>query len=201
MVMGKAIGVFGDPNTGKSVFSYLLFNEFKKRNLKVFRQEGDPASPTAPWFFETACIDPHRANELRKKIKTGWCEKSANWVRDSVRGLKKGFDYVLVDLGGGRPPIERVTPELKTIMQEIDEAIILCPKNSIECVEGWQKEIKEKAPHIKIIDICWSDILAESEVNEQCVFGSLERQLAVLPPAHLEIAVSKFVDKIIGKEK
>jgi len=194
--MGVAIGVLGDPNTGKSVFTYLLFQEMKEQGKKVFRQEGDPASPTAPWYLETACTDPERANELRRKIKTGWCYKSAKWVKDSISGLKKGFDYVLVDLGGGRPPVERITPELKLILEEIDKVIILCPKGSDSCVEGWVKELKEKAPHVKIIDICFSDITAESKVDGECLFGALDRQLALRLPEHLKRAISKFAMKL-----
>lgn len=193
--MGKVIGIFGDPNTGKSVLAYHIFNEMKKRNLSVFRQEGDPSAPTPPWYLETPCRET--ADALRRQAKTGWCNKSAEWVASSLEGLKKSFDYVIVDLGGGRPPEIRITPELEKILDKVDEGIILCQRGNTECKNSWRKEIAEKKPHIRIKAFCESDISAESKVNEECVFGSLDRIVAHAPPEHLIRAVNRAIDKFI----
>lgn len=193
--MGKAIGVLGDPNTGKSVLTYLLYRDFVRKGVNVFRQEGDPASPTPPWYLETVCRE--RADELRRQIKTGWCHTSAEWVRRSIEGLKRGFNIVLVDLGGGRPPKERVTDELKHILSTVDYVIILCQKGDEKCRIGWRKELSEKAPHVKVLFECESSLSDESYVNDKCLLGSLDRSIAHDPPEHLRRAIDRLTDKIV----
>jgi len=188
--MGKVVGVIGDPNTGKSVLTYLLYNYYiTNTDRRVFRQEGDPSAPTSPWYLESG------KHELRKKIKSPWDEKKVQWVVTSLKGLKKGFDIVFVDLGGGRPPRQRVTPELEKILKEVDEAIILCPsENYEECRRGWKKELKEKAPHIDIKLECMStlDDVEEIVTPTKCIIPGLDREEAKNPRQTTRRAVKKL---------
>jgi CO dehydrogenase nickel-insertion accessory protein CooC1 len=189
-----AIAVLGDPNTGKSVFTYLLFKELVKRgNIKVFRQEGDPSAPTGPWYLESG------KEELRKKIKSPWDWKKVEWVRDSIANLKKTFDVVLVDAGGGRPPAERVTRENAEILKTVDAVILLCRSDNYEeCFSGWEKELREKAPHVKVIMKCISTLEGDESKfeNSTCILVGLDRKQATSPREDLQKAISKIAEKI-----
>ena len=198
--MGRVIGILGDPNTGKSVFTYLLFKEMVKEGYSVFRQEGDPSAPTGPWYLESL------RHDLRKKTKSSWDEKKVEWVRDSLKNLRKVFDYVLVDLGGGVPPKERVTRELREILESVDEVILLCPAGrEKKCFISWERELKEKAPHVKVILKCTSDLYAErSEFDPEtnkCVLVGLDRRLATNPPEHLTEAIHKIKQTLFPKRR
>ena len=189
-----AIAVLGDPNTGKSVFTYLLFKELVKRgNLKVFRQEGDPSAPTSPWYLESG------QEELRKKVKSPWDWKKVEWVRDSIYNLKKIFDVVLVDAGGGKPPAERVTKENTEILKAVDGVILLCRSDNYEeCFSGWERELKEKAPNAKILLKCISTLENDESVfdDSKCILVGLDRRQALTPSEDLVNAISKIAEKI-----
>jgi len=189
-----AIAVLGDPNTGKSVFTYLLFKELVKRgNLKVFRQEGDPSAPTSPWYLESG------QEELRKKVKSPWNWKKVEWVRDSIYNLKKIFDVVLVDAGGGKPPAERVTKENTEILKAVDGVILLCRSDNYEeCFSGWERELKEKVPNAKILLKCISTLENDESVfdDSKCILVGLDRRQALTPSEDLVNAISKIAEKI-----
>lgn len=189
-----AIAVLGDPNTGKSVFTYLLFKELVKRgNLKVFRQEGDPSAPTSPWYLESG------QEELRKKVKSPWDWKKVEWVRDSIYNLKKIFDVVLVDAGGGKPPAERVTKENTEILKAVDGVILLCRSDNYEeCFSGWERELKEKVPNAKILLKCISTLENDESVfdDSKCILVGLDRRQALTPSEDLVNAISKIAEKI-----
>jgi hypothetical protein len=192
-----AVAVVGDPNTGKSVFSYLLFKEFIRRGAKVFRQEGDPSAPTSPWYLESG------AEELRRKVKTPWDWRKVTWVRDSIQALKKTFDWVIVDAPGGRPPEERVTKELAEILKPVDSAIILCRSDNYgECVSSWTRELKQKAPHVRILFTCTStledSVSTFDPASGRCILVGLDRGQAREPREDLRKAISSIADYLQG---
>ena len=193
--MPRRIGVLGDPRSGKSVLTYLVYRELGRRGRRVLRQEGDPASPTPPWYLEGV------NDTLRLKLKRPWSVELAEWVRKSLERLKenKYLEFVVVDLPGGRPPKERVTPELAMILSEVDEVVLLCrDDNYEECVDGWLRELKEKNVNVGIIAYCRSKYHGKKGKVTlfECEIPRLERKEARNPFTETRRAVEKLTDVI-----
>jgi len=201
---GTAIGIVGDPNSGKSVFTYLLTSIARESGYDVFRQEGDYAAPTPEWFFISRLHGTVEvANKIRKMLKTSWEDRQAQFIAESVERLKKTFKNVIVDLGGGRPPHERVTPQLKKILEKIDKVIIVCPKNRFrECVDGWIKELKQKAPHVKISAIIQSTLDPNDrsgDYGEYYTVYGLDRDMVTNPRIDTVSTILKIARYVLEK--
>lgn len=203
MTGGFAVGIVGDPNSGKSVLSYILLKRGISRGYDIFRQEADVASPTTPWFLE-ALSNPEKskmAEEIRKRSKRQWDVEKAEKVARGLRAVKRMKELVIVDMGGGRPPVERVTPENSVILREVDAVVIVCPRESwSECFDAWERELREKAPHVKILAKCISNPESSVSVFDPesgvCYLGGLDRMHATRPPQSLVVAVDAMLEYI-----
>lgn len=199
--MGYAVGIVGDPGSGKSVLSYLLLSTALRKNYSAVRHEADVASPTPPWYLE-GLGKPERAarvEELRRRLKKAWNIERAERVRSSLKALKRVKTLVITDMGGGLPPRERVTPENSIILSEVDAVIVVCPiERAEECFEAWRRELRRKAPHVKILAECVSspdgDVSIFDPRSGACILSGLDRRRAVNPPKHLAAAVERLID-------
>lgn len=194
----KNIAVYGDPNTGKSVIAYLLARYAPSEGISAFRENADPAAPTSSWFLESECQDI--TSEIRKKVKGSFTMEKACGVKDNLKNIKENgiFDVVFADLGGGNPP-NRLTKELQEISEEIDNAIILCPKENYKnCVDGWKSDLEKKAKKpIRIIRECTSDLNGKTEVNENtCIISGLDRKFALNPKKETVMGIKSLLKDI-----
>lgn len=143
----KIVAVVGDLNSGKSVFLHLLSDSLRRQGKMVLTQEGDVVAPTQHWSLYSP--------ELRAQIKQESyrsAEERLVWIVNSLRNAREANanDFILVDLGGGRPDLGvRITSENLAIMQHVDYVIIV--SRDQQSIEAWEREIREKTPHIKIL--------------------------------------------------
>jgi len=196
------ITIVGDPGSGKSVLTNLVYRELAARGYRLIRQEAELFSPTPPWYMEA--IDRERIEELRKLYKTKEEEivkKRLEWVKNSLEALSRNpnLDFVVVDIGGGTPQ-ERVTKENREILQYVDYVIVLCRSDNFkECAQRWINEIKSKTPNVKIAALCESKLEDKTDVNLElgrCVITELRREKVTSPELHTVEGVKKLVDHL-----
>lgn len=194
--MARIIAVVGDPNSGKSVFLRLLYDELAKRNVKVLSQEADIFAPTQGWS-----LSPN-GSHIRKELKRSFeFEKRLKWILKSLEGLRSNFDgIVLADVGGGRPDLGiRVTDENKEILSRCTHVIIV--SRDEESINAWKKELAEKVPHVKVLIALRSIYNPEGKYNfdEKGVIWHLDRTAyfnKLIPEPTLKL-ISNLVDEVI----
>lgn len=132
------IGVTGDPNRGKSVFSVVLEMFLDRENISGWRLDCDGQSPTAPWFLHMLRSDPTLAKAKRDEGKRSWTLEMEALLADQMGRMRRFFELGLADLPGGnhtaKPP-ERIPPGRERIFRQVDALILLevptgNPKNS-----------------------------------------------------------------------
>jgi len=136
-------GVVGDPNSGKSVFSWKLYLALQERKIRCQRLDADVRSPTALW------MQSDMGSSLRDAQKVEWDD--ANDVPMLVRAIEgmrnSSLDLVLVDLPGGlhikdRPQdAQRIPPGREALFAAIDRYVIVQKRDDIpalwrECVQA-----------------------------------------------------------------
>ena len=144
----RVIGVVGDPNSGKSVFLQILNDELIKKGKVTITQEGDLVAPTQNWSL----FAPEIRKQLKKEMDP---KKRLEWVVKALEGLKKSgtTDFVLVDIGGGRPDLGvRVTEENREILRFVDE-IVIVSRNDEDNIKKWLDELEENGFVKKVIGV------------------------------------------------
>ncbi|MCS7270481.1 MAG: hypothetical protein NZ703_05295 [Gemmataceae bacterium] len=152
------VGVLGDPNCGKSVFSLALNHfrsRFKGRECIGWRLDCDGAAPTTDWYLSLLSEDQGQAKRKREAIKLSWTEEMENQIAARVRRLRDFFDVGIADLPGGnhrvRPP-QRVPPHREVILREVDTFILIeridCPSE-----QAWRAALEphQLADRIKVV--------------------------------------------------
>jgi len=197
--MARIIGVVGDPNTGKSVLSHLIYRTLAESGIRTMFQDAELYSPTPPWYLES--LREELRNRLKEMSRQN-VEKKLEWIVRSLEGLRKNnnIDIVIVDIGGGKPPI-RVTAENEKILRNVDGVIVLCRRDDFKsCVMGWVNQIKSRAPNVDIVAICESALEGEPRVDFEtgtCVLTGLTRENAPSPPLPLKDAVNRLTMRIV----
>jgi CRISPR-associated Csx3 family protein len=141
------VAIAGDPNSGKSVFLHLLADALRARSKIILTQEGDIVAPTQNWSLYA----PELRKEIKEEAKRSPEERLA-WIVNSLRSAKesRATDVILVDIGGGKPHEGiRITAENLAILQHVDYVVIV--SRDRESIEAWERELREKTPHIKIL--------------------------------------------------
>jgi len=196
----KVVAICGDPNSGKSVFLHLLNDALRKRGVQTLTQEGDLFAPTQHWSL----FAPTIRRELKRHMAP---EERLAWIVNSLRSAKEtgAVDVVLVDIGGGRPDIGvRITPENLAILQNVDFVVVVS-RNDANQINAWLSELKEKTPHIKVIDVLESVYNPEGHYDfgkQGCVWH-LDRTAYAngMIPAPTWGRVEKVAEKIIKEVK
>lgn len=153
---GVLIGIVGDPNSGKSVLSHLLYKASQYiDDADSWLLDADGASPTPNWYLNMQ--RSHRAAtgaELRAQQKLEWTDAMENSLAHQMRNLRESLDMTLVDLPGGKHPkphhswpAERIPPHREVMMEPIDTFLILArggdgdQSRAIE--EAWRTALKQ----------------------------------------------------------
>jgi CRISPR-associated protein Csx3 len=120
------IAVLGFPKSGKSTWLSQQYKILLSQGKSFFVQRACPDGE-GQWTFEAP-----NGKELRVKGK--FDEQFVNWVKNSAINLNKVFDVVFLDCGG------RQSPENKSILEVVDEAIII--GRTKEDLKSWENFVK-----------------------------------------------------------
>jgi hypothetical protein len=144
---GVTVGVIGDPNSGKSVFSMLLERAFvsaRSDAIRAFRYDCDRASPTPYWFLRMQSRGPEAPDprKLREAAKQKWTHEMEQSIAQAICRLRPYFDVVVADLPGGNhkiAPPARIPPGREVIMREIDRFVLVARDEA--AVAGWREAL------------------------------------------------------------
>ena len=156
---GITVGVIGDPNSGKSVFSMLLERAFasgRSDAVRVFRYDCDRASPTPYWFLrmQSRGADDPEPKVLRDAAKQKWTNEMERSISQAIHGLRPYFAVVVADLPGGNhniTPPARIPPGREVIMREIDHFVLLARNEAT--IAGWRDSLATHALADRIVAI------------------------------------------------
>lgn len=122
------VGITGDPNCGKSVFSSAL-NHYRGRIQRSgWRLDCDGQAPTTDWYLNWRHQDPASADAARKALKRDWNDSMEDHIAQQLRGLRRFFEVAIADLPGGNHkhvPALRVPPHREVIFHEVDVLILI----------------------------------------------------------------------------
>jgi len=140
----RLIGIVGDPNSGKSVFSWKLYQALQKLGVRCYRLDCDFQAPTALWGITT-----EMGRNLRKTQKRPWKETDIQILLQIIARLKSsGMEIIILDLPGGihKPGIEpiRIPAGREKVFSEIQEYIIVQRDDSI--AQAWREAIAKVNP-------------------------------------------------------
>ena len=153
---GVVVGVIGDPNSGKSVFSrafYMAVRESTPDWFQTWIYDCDLASPTPDWYcnaltrFGTESEEVKDYKDLRDSQKVKWNPDMEARCAGDLGILRTNLDLVIADLPGGRHPKEgetyfepqRISGESRASMfRQCDAFVLLCRKDRHdEILKGW----------------------------------------------------------------
>ena len=126
---GMVIGIVGDPNVGKSVFSIWLDRWREQFELDGWRLDCDGQAPTPPWYIQHENSgDPQFARDQRKKLKRDWCSEMERELASQLGEGKRSLDYLIADLPGGDhriEPADRIPQVRERMFQWVNKFIIV----------------------------------------------------------------------------
>ncbi len=160
---GKTIiGIVGDPNSGKSVFSHLLHDAGNEAGERIWFKDCDYSSPTSQWFLETLKRDPSQATEMRKSNKREWTPGAENKLSENLKTTSTSLDWLIADLPGGKfsagSPPQRIPPGCEKLMEAIDFFIVLAKKTeSGDSGDEWQYALKQHGLDKRILFRIYSE--------------------------------------------
>lgn len=152
---GVVVGVIGDPNSGKSVFSrafYMALRETTPAWFQSWIYDCDLASPTPDWYCEALikaqpeAIEGYKAIRNEQKVK--WNSDMEMRCANDLGILRTNLDLVIADLPGGRHPDEekgesfepeRISGESRANMfRQCDAFVLICRKDKHDTIlKGW----------------------------------------------------------------
>jgi len=144
---GLTVGVIGDPNSGKSVFSMLLERAFgagRADAVRAFRYDCDRASPTPYWFLrmQARAADDPEPRQLREAAKQQWTPEMERSIAAALARLRAYFPVVVADLPGGNhkiTPPARIPAGREVIMRAIDRFVLVARDET--AVVAWREAL------------------------------------------------------------
>lgn len=152
------VGIVGDPNSGKSVFSNVFQHYLSEKRISCWMLDADAASPTQKWYLNSPQRDS--IEEDRKAQKYEWTHEMEKERAVAIRNFREYHDILLVDLPGGihskeKPP-QRM-PEGRAVMfQDLDYIILIGRDDKGVAENGWLDELKKNDIDAKVILIMTS---------------------------------------------
>lgn len=140
------VGIIGDPNSGKSVFSLALNHYRGSINCRGWRLDCDGASPTPDWYLSLRESNPEHARQAREAVKLSWTPEMEDHIAERIRRLREFFDVAIADLPGGNHrviPPQRVPPHREVMIREVD-VLILIERSDRPTELAWKTAL---APH------------------------------------------------------
>lgn len=153
---GTMIGVLGDPNSGKSVFSKVLENILRKYSggKTVWTYDCDAAAPTPNWYIyglqsANSQEEADIKTNARKATKQKWTEQLERKVSESMKTVKYNVDFIVADFPGGRHDEEknlheRIPSEARAeMLKNCDYFVIIGRSDVPERITDWEKALDE----------------------------------------------------------
>ena len=180
---GKMIGILGDPNSGKSVFSKVFGNilRFYSGEKSVWTYDCDAAAPTSDWYIYG--LQRARSQEesdvkknARKSIKQKWTEQLEMKVSEYMKTIKSNLDLVVADFPGGRHDEEknihnRIPDKARAeMLKNCDYLIIIARSDVPERIEDWKNALAEYKLADRVIGEVISKNPKDDPSAENCYF-------------------------------
>jgi hypothetical protein len=146
----RTIGIVGDPNSGKSVFSHFLYFVLRNRFPNIWMYDSDQAAGTPAWYLHMLGRGQRDdADRLRNRCKQEWNHKLEMRAAQEIRQSRNSLNLLIVDLPGGLHPktchsnikAERIPPGREVIMREIDAFIIIARADNEPSFSGWENAL------------------------------------------------------------
>lgn len=138
------LGVTGDPNVGKSVFSGVLDWYRDRVGYDGWKLDCDGQSPTPSWYL--SLVREETAAKMREEIKRSWTPEMEATIAEQLRLGRDLFSVLIADLPGGNHqtmPPQRIPPGRERIFREVDAMVLLDREDGSSEAE-WRKALK---PH------------------------------------------------------
>lgn len=145
---GLALGVLGDPNSGKSMLAKALCDEARRTWPDAWLFDCDAASPTPNWYLASLRAGMKaEADARRRENKIEWSLDLEDAVSRQLEESKRNLSMVVADLPGGLHPKtgdpRRIPDGREVIMCQVDAFIILSRADNPAIAEGWRKALAE----------------------------------------------------------
>ncbi len=163
---GVIIGILGDPNSGKSIFSHSLsnvLNTCQKKWSSTWLYDCDMAAPTPNWYLKNAEKNSIES-EYRNKIKTKWTTELEEKVAADLNIMRTKLDILIADMPGGKhkdeygndlqeDQKERIPAEGERagMMMECDAFIVLCRGGEDKIFNAWKEALQQHGLEDRII--------------------------------------------------
>ena len=178
---GIMIGILGDPNSGKSVFSKVLGNIFRiySDEKSVWNYDCDAAAPTSDWYVyglqrAQSQQEADTIKNTRKSIKQKWTEELEIKVSEYMKTVKSNLDFVIADFPGGRHDEEknfheRIPSETRAdMLKNCDYFIIIGRSDVPERINDWKKSLAEYNLEKRVI----AEVISKNPWNTPLVESS-----------------------------
>lgn len=145
---GIVVGILGDPNSGKSVFSRnfaITIRLLMPSWFATWIYDCDLASPTPDWYLN----DSEATKEQRNAIKRPWTPELEEKAANDLKVLRNNLDLTLADMPGGRRVndqslIRIPSPTRALMMKECDAFIVLCRQDrQDEIFDAWRQALSD----------------------------------------------------------
>ena len=159
---GIVLGIAGDPNSGKSVFSKLLQDAGVANNEKIWCYDCDYAAGTPYWYLNMLQQGAEdEAKNLRESHKRKWIPGAEEQLAVELKNIAKEYNIVIADLPGGihnSDFIQRIPDGRDALMKAIDYFIIIAREKD-DCDTGlaWMEDLKKIGKSDKIILTLYSE--------------------------------------------
>lgn len=160
---GKMIGVLGDPNCGKSVFSKVfgcILEESSKKNVWVY--DCDASAPTSDWYIyglqqAKSDIEADMIKKARNAIKCKWFYELECKTAESMQNVKKQLEVIVADFPGGyhdeEKNIHKRIPDSGRVemLKCCDYFVIIGRSDKLEAINEWKSELRKYNLDDKVI--------------------------------------------------
>lgn len=154
--IGRMIGVLGDPNSGKSMFSKVFgcLIDFYSYQNDTWVYDCDAAALTSDWYIyglQTA-ESQKRIDEIktaRDKIKQNWTPELELKVAENMSVIKSNLNFIIADLPGGRHKEEEniheriPDSERAEMLKNCDGFIIIGRQDKPELIDDWINALQQ----------------------------------------------------------
>lgn len=153
------LGVIGDPNLGKSLFSECLDLHRATVRYDGWRLDCDGQSPTPPWYLSMTSTDRWtEAGQLRMQNKIPWTDEMELQIAAQLRTARELFPVLIADLPGGNlkiSPPQRIPRGRERILREVDSFILL-DREENPSEAAWREEFRQHVMEQKIVAVIQS---------------------------------------------
>ena len=203
---GNIIGVIGDPNSGKSVFSKLLEKSGIVAGVNIWCYDCDYAAPTPNWYLDMLKKgDEAAGRDLRLSYKRKWIPGAEEELVNELRNIQQFIQFVIADLPGGRHEsdfVQRIPTGREVLMEAVDYFIIIArEKENCDTGLAWHQELEKINKDQNIVLTLYSEnpdgVIAISDRNGKTYISGLSRN-ADSVPEHIKIELWKRFANVIN---